>query len=214
VEGLVGVAILARAPIAGAAKTRLIPALGAEGAARLQGWMLERTLATALAAEVGPVSLWLAGEAAPRDLARWRADGAVAIQPQTEGDLGQRMLAAVSPAPTFLGTLVIGTDCPALTASHLRQAAAALRDHDAVTIPAEDGGYVLIGMRAPAAEAFAGIAWGSARVMTQTRQRFAAMGWRWSELATLWDVDRAEDVARLAAQCPEIRAVVSGAEPT
>lgn len=199
----VGVAILARAPIPGAAKTRLIPALGAEGAARLQRWMLQRTVAMALVADVGPVSLWCAGDPAHPDFAVCRAFGRVDLQPQPEGDLGERMLAAIASSSTPAGTLVIGTDCPALGAAQLRESARALGDHDAVVIPAEDGGYVLIGMKTPAPEAFAGVDWGSARVMAQTRQRLAALGWRWQEADPLWDVDLPQDLDRLFAGYPD-----------
>ena len=199
----VGVAILARAPVPGAAKTRLIPALGAVGAARLQRWMLQRTVAMALVADVGPVSLWCAGDPAHPDFAVCRAFGRVDLHPQAEGDLGERMLAAVASSPTPAGTLVIGTDCPALDAAHLCESARALGDHDAVVIPAEDGGYVLIGMKTPAPEAFAGVDWGSARVMAQTRQRLAALGWRWQEADPLWDVDLPQDLDRLFAGYPD-----------
>ena len=207
----VGVAILARAPIPGAAKTRLIPALGAAGAARLQRWMLQRTVAMALVADVGPVSLWCAGDPAHPDFAVCRAFGRVDLQPQPEGDLGERMLAAIASSSTPAGKLVIGTDCPALGAAQLRESARALGDHDAVVIPAEDGGYVLIGMKTPAPEAFAGVDWGSARVMAQTRQRLAALGWRWQEADPLWDVDLPQDLERLYANYPDASAIRDGA---
>lgn len=80
-----------------------------------------------------------------------------------------------------------------------------MRDHDAVTFPAEDGGYVLIGIKIPSSELFDDIEWGSERVMVQTRQRLAALGWRWSEPMTLWDVDHPGDLERLALYCPELR---------
>lgn len=203
----VGVAILARAPIPGQAKTRLIPALGAEGAARLQRWLLQRTVAMALVADVGPVTLWCAGDPRHPDFALCRAFGAVAVRHQPDGDLGARMLAALRESSTPAGMLVIGTDCPAMTAAHLRQAAQALcqRDRvDAVICPAEDGGYVLIGMREAVAGAFDGIDWGTERVMAQTRERLAALGRRWEEPATLWDVDRPADLERLAAEFPDM----------
>jgi hypothetical protein len=200
--GRVAVAVLARAPVAGQAKTRLIPALGAAGAADLQRWLLQRTVAMALAADVGPVSLWCAGDPQHPDFAHCRAFGSVAVRHQPEGDLGARMLAALSES-TAAATLVIGTDCPALTATHLREAARALADHDAVVLPAEDGGYVLIGTARPQPALFAGIDWGTERVMAQTRERLRGAGLRWCEPAMLWDVDRPEDLPRLAAMYPE-----------
>lgn len=198
----IGVAILARAPIPGQAKTRLIPALGAAGAAHLQRWLLQRTVATALAADVGPVVLWCAGDPQHPDFIQCHAFGAVTLRPQPEGDLGVRMLAALREAPTA-ATLVIGTDCPALTAAHLRAAARALDANDVVLLPAEDGGYVLVGAMRPLPELFASVDWGTDQVMAQTRQRLVAQGVRWSEPATLWDVDRPEDLARLTALYPE-----------
>lgn len=200
----IGVAIFARAPVAGQAKTRLIPLLGAEGAASLQAWMLQRTVAMAFAADVGPVTLWCEGDSEHRVFIHCRELGPLRILPQVAGDLGRRMLVAVEDSPTVAGTLVIGTDCPVLSAAHLREAARSLAERDAVLIPVEDGGYVLIGMKTPAAGAFAGIDWGTPQVMAQTRRSLAALGWRWAELATLWDVDRAEDVERLAAMFPEV----------
>jgi rSAM/selenodomain-associated transferase 1 len=200
--GRVAVAILARAPIAGQAKTRLIPALGAAGAADLQRWLLQRTVAMALVADVGPVSLWCAGDPRHPDFAQCRAFGSVMVRHQPEGDLGARMLAALRESPTT-ATLVIGTDCPALTAAHLREAARALADHDAVVLPAEDGGYVLIGTVRPQPALFAGIDWGTERVLAQTRERLRTAGLRWCEPATLWDVDWPADLDRLAALHPE-----------
>jgi rSAM/selenodomain-associated transferase 1 len=208
----VGVAILARAPIPGQAKTRLIPALGAEGAARLQSWLLQRAVAMALVADVGPVTLWCAGDPRHPDFALCRAFGSVAVRHQPEGDLGARMRMALREAASPDGTLIVGTDCPALTAAHLRQAARALRERDAVVLPAEDGGYVLIGLREAAAEVFARIDWGTERVMAQTRARLRALGASWDEPATLWDVDRPEDLDRLLAMCPDVRAIVAAKE--
>lgn len=201
--GRVGVAILARAPIPGQAKTRLIPALGPAGAARLQRWLLQRTVAMALVADVGPVSLWCAGDPRHPDFALCRAYGAVAVRHQPDGDLGRRMLTAMRESATSAGVLVIGTDCPALTASHLREAADTLQRNDAVVYPAEDGGYVLIGMDEPHSSPFSGVDWGSDRVMAQTRERLRKHGLVWEEPVTLWDVDRPDDLARLFALYPD-----------
>lgn len=204
----VGVAILARAPIPGQAKTRLIPAIGADGAARLQRWLLQRTVAMALVADVGPVTLWCTGDPSHPDFAVCRAYGPVVVRNQPDGDLGQRMLTALRESGTPNGVLVIGTDCPAMSASHLRDAAERLQHHDAVVTPAEDGGYVLIGMHEPLASAFENVDWGSDRVMAQTRERLKASGASWDEPATLWDVDRPEDLSRLFALSSDVESVV------
>ena len=101
--------------------------------------------------------------------------------------------------------LIIGTDCPALATDHLREAAQALRDgHDAVVIPAEDGGYVLIGLRRPAPALFSDMIWSTSEVMEETRRRIAALGLAWQELPPLWDVDRPQDLPRLRMLAPEL----------
>lgn len=201
----VGVAILAKAPIPGLAKTRLIPHLGEDGAAALQRWLLQRTVATAVVADVGPVTLWCAPDTHHPEFAVCRAFGPVTLRQQPEGDLGERMFAAIAESLSQAGTLVIGTDCPLLTPKLLRKAADTLKERDAIVIPAEDGGYVMIGMHEASRHVFNAIEWSSERVMAQTRQRLATVDWRWTEFDALWDVDRAEDFERLAGLYPDAR---------
>ena len=203
-ELLPGIAILAKAPIPGLAKTRLIPHLGADGAAALQRWLLRRTLATALAAELGPVTLWCAPATDHPGFEACQVLGAVRLCRQPDVDLGGRMHAAVVDSSSPAGTLVIGTDCPALTSDILREAAAALREREAVVVPAEDGGYVLIGLMQPALAVFRYVDWSTDKVMAQTRQRLESAGLTWRELSPLWDVDRLEDVERLIHVFPEV----------
>ena len=191
--------VFAKAPVAGAAKTRLIPLLGAAGAATLHSQLIERALATARAAAPDALALWCTPDAAHPFLQSAAQHYAAGLQIQRGADLGARM--AHGFATTLQQTryaICIGADCPALTPHHLQQAAAALRTgNDAVFVPAEDGGYALIGLSRAAPELFAGITWGSATVMTQTRERLRENNLRWHELETLWDVDRPEDYQRL-----------------
>src|SRR5215469_16743875 len=176
------VAVLAKAPIAGFAKTRLIPTLGADGAARLQQRLIERAVETACAAAVGPVTLWATPDEHHSALRAIAARFDVALARQCDGDLGARMLAALT--ATNGPALVIGTDCPALTAAHLQEAADMLRHGtDVVVLPAEDGGYVLIGMSTPQPALFADMRWSTPDVMTETRRRLAAHGLTWREPA-------------------------------
>lgn len=191
--------VFAKAPVAGAVKTRLIPLLGAGGAAALHGRLIVRALATAHAAAPDVLALWCAPDATDPCLrsaaARYRAD----LCAQHGTDLGARMAHAF--AATLRQTkyaICIGADCPALTAQHLHDAVAALRTgNDAVFVPAEDGGYALIGLARHVPQLFADMAWGESTVMEQTRARLRAAGLCWQELVTLWDVDRAEDYLRL-----------------
>jgi rSAM/selenodomain-associated transferase 1 len=195
----INIAILSRAPVPGQTKTRLIPALGPAGAAELHRRLLHKTVRTALAADIGPVTLWCTPDTAHPEFSACQQHGPLRLRSQAEGDLGQRMLATIA-SPT----LIIGTDCPLLSVEILAQAATALLDHDAILIPAADGGYVLIGLRQPNPAVFADIAWGSASVLDSTRQRLQQVGYSWSELPTLWDVDEPADLARLAITHPEL----------
>ena len=189
------IAVLTKAPLPGLAKTRLVPALGAEGAAALQGQLIERAVATACRADIGPVTLWATPDERHPLFAAIQARLGVTLARQPDGDLGARMHAAVVAANG--PALVIGTDCPALTEVHLRTAAEALRGHDAVLVPAEDGGYVLIGLREPNEAVFSTIEWGVPGVMAETRRRLSSLSLSCSELGPLWDVDTPEDLARL-----------------
>lgn len=191
----VAVAILARAPLPGLAKTRLIPVLGAHAAAGLQETLTERAIEAACAAATGPVTLWGTPDIGHRMFADLAARFPVALARQPEGDLGARMLAAFDAADA--PALVIGTDCPALTAAHLRQAADVLRQgRDAVIIPADDGGYVLIGARRPQPVLFGDMIWSADSVMAVTRGRLRAAGLSFEELPPLWDIDREADLDR------------------
>lgn len=190
------IAVLAKAPVPGHVKTRLIPLLGAHAAAVFHERMIERTVETACRAAVGPVTVWAAPDArhpAFRELAERYP---IALAQQPDGDLGVRMAACVEAAT--MPALVIGADCPALTREDLQDALAALHDGaDCVTIPAEDGGYVLIGMRRLHPVLFSGMTWSAPTVMAETRRHARANGLVLRELKTLWDVDRPEDVARM-----------------
>ena len=198
-------AIMAKAPVAGFAKTRLIHLLGAVGAAELQYWLLQKTLATALTAKVGPISLWCAPDCEHPAFLHCAKQANVNCYQQPAGDIGQRMLAAAQRPWDGLGTVIIGTDCPTLKTGDILQACQAICEgNDAAIIPAEDGGYVLIALRQPYAELFADIDWSTPLVMKQTTQRAQTAGIRLLEFLPKWDVDLAEDFARLISVFPEL----------
>jgi rSAM/selenodomain-associated transferase 1 len=192
------IAIFARAPVPGEAKTRLIALLGAEGAALLHAQLLVHAIRTAIASDLGPVELWCAPDCDHPFFVQCAQDLGVSLRTQQGADLGRRMACAFAAALCENAPLVvIGSDCPALTPEKLREAAQALQTYEVVVAPAEDGGYVLIGLSAPDPGLFEDMAWGSALVMSETRARLARAGTRWKELETLWDIDRPEDYARL-----------------
>jgi rSAM/selenodomain-associated transferase 1 len=192
--------VFAKAPVPGWVKTRLVPALGEAGAAQLYRQLVERTLDTALSAGLGAIELWCAPDTNDPYFAACAKRYGVRLRAQGQGDLGGRMARALKRTlATGTPGLLIGCDCPVLAPAYLREAAAALAGgSDAVFGPAEDGGYVLVGLaRMPPAQLFEDISWGTALVMQETRARLGRLGWRWRELATLWDVDRPEDFLRL-----------------
>ena len=193
------VIVFAKAPQPGTVKTRLIPLLGEEGAAALHVKLVRHTLDTLRAASLKNAQLHCTP--GTDDPFFWFCSGhyGVTLHDQASDDLGERMRVALENALASHATaLLVGTDCPTLTARHLRQADRALRDGaDAVFAPCEDGGYALIGLRRVNAMLFDGIAWGSDSVMTETRARLKQLGWAGSELELLWDVDRPEDYERL-----------------
>jgi uncharacterized protein len=183
----------------GAVKTRLVPALGAASAAALHERLVEHTMTTARKAAPGELELCASPieDAFLGDCAKRHGATLVA---QNGADLGERMHSAFERALALdrcSAAVLIGSDCPALTPGLVRLAFAALQDHDAVIAPAEDGGYVLIGLSRLDACVFGGIEWSTDRVMARTRERLAMRQLRWHELPTLWDVDRPADYERL-----------------
>ena len=194
--------VFAKAPLAGGVKTRLIPTLGAEGAAALQRQLTHRTLVTATDAGLGPVELHAAPSVDDPFLQHCAQRFGVALLPQQGNGLGERMRNAFDEALARHGrVIIVGTDCPVLTVQHLCDAQAALANgNDAVLIPAEDGGYALLGLTRCDNRLFEGIAWGGDTVLAATRERLRALHWRWHELETLWDIDRPEDYRRWSEQ--------------
>ena len=207
--------IFAKAPVAGVAKTRLIPALGAEGAARLHARLLEHTVQRAVASACFPIYLFT-----PENNAHPFIDHLLISYPlihrlQKGVDLGERMKNALCNVLTEneTGALLIGSDCPAIDSDILQRCCLSLESHDAVFIPAEDGGYTLVGL--PFGDSvlsfdtslgaiFENIQWGSNRVMQQTRAQLTTLSLRWNEPLTLWDVDRPEDLVRLCQLFPSL----------
>ena len=184
------IVIFAKQPVAGRVKTRLIPALGAEGAARLAREMLARTVQEAAATGM---AVELCGDPDP---ARWHEPvPPVRLAAQGEGDLGERLARA---AGRVIGEgdriLLIGTDCPELDRTRLGAAAEALEAHDAVIHPTLDGGYALLGLRGVDRSLFQGIMWSTPTVASETIARIEALGWSLQVGETLRDVDEPADL--------------------
>ncbi|HEX8222699.1 MAG TPA: TIGR04282 family arsenosugar biosynthesis glycosyltransferase [Allosphingosinicella sp.] len=183
------IVIFAKQPVPGRVKTRLIPALGAEGAARLAAEMLFETVNEALATG-WEVELW--GEPDP---AGWYDGPTLRLRPQGAGGLGERLAQATRQTlEEAASILLIGTDCPELDRSRLAAAAAALGPCDAVIHPAEDGGYALLGLTRFSPTLFDDMPWSTAEVFEETRARIEALGWSLRIGDTLRDIDEPEDL--------------------
>ena len=146
-----------------------------------------------------PVSLWCAPDTAHPFFAACTAKYGVCLHEQHRGDLGERMARAFDRLLAAGPALLVGSDCPSLRAEDLRAAAGSLATYDAVFQPAEDGGYVLVGLARAVPGLFEGIGWGGTNVMRDTRSRLRAAGAVWREMPVRWDVDRPEDYRRLLA---------------
>ena len=192
------VIVFAKAPVPGLAKTRLIPALGAAGAAALAERLLLQATAAAVAARLGPVELCVTPDARHETFQALAAQHGVSLAVQGEGDLGERMHRAFQRLlQHHARVLLMGTDAPALDAARLREAAAHLNAHDAVFVPALDGGYALVGLSRPQPSLFEGMTWSTAQVMQDTRDRALAAGLRWAETAPVADIDLPADLHHL-----------------
>lgn len=191
--------VFTRAPVPGQAKTRLIPSLGETGAAHLHAGLLERTLATASQVSAD-LQLWCSPDTSHPVLGHCSSAFGVSLHEQCAGDLGRRMAVALEQAlETYGRAILVGTDCPDLSAAAMTTALYRLQAGDDWVIgPARDGGYYLIGTSMMTRAAFAGVDWGSDRVYRQTRERLEGLGLSWSALATRQDMDTPEDLLSFA----------------
>jgi uncharacterized protein len=183
------IVIFAKEPVPGRVKTRLIPALGPEGAARLAAEMLGETVNEALATG------WQVELRGEPDPAEWYEGPPLRLRAQGGGGLGDRLArAARQTLDEASSILLIGTDCPELDRSRLAAAAAALGPYDAVIHPAEDGGYALLGLKRFSATLFDEMPWSTCGVFEETRSRVEALGWSLLVGDTLRDIDEPEDL--------------------
>lgn len=196
VSNEIAVALMARAPEPGRAKTRLIPRLGATGAARLHAALTLRALGE-IARSGLSAALWCDPDVDHPFFAECADEFGVKLRAQSRDDLGARMLGIFRQADGPL--LLMGSDCPTIDAALLRSCAEALARVQAVFLPTLDGGYGLVGLARPFPEIFDDMPWGTDAVMAITRRRLQRLGVVWEEPAEIWDVDTPDDLGRLAA---------------
>ncbi|MDT8309944.1 MAG: TIGR04282 family arsenosugar biosynthesis glycosyltransferase [Methylophaga sp.] len=189
---------MAKAPLPGFCKTRLIPVLGEAGAAALAMQMLNYTINIAIKSAAGSVECCMTPSPVflPGSVTNYPPE--VIWSKQVDGDLGMKMAAIVSRViDEGESVILLGTDCPGLTSTHIQQAAKWLEQGDASLIPVDDGGYCLIGLNQYAAALFTDMPWSTREVAEVTRQRIVALGWRLFEIEPLFDIDDPEDLSRL-----------------
>ncbi len=189
--------VFTRYPEPGEVKTRLIPTLGAEGAASAHRSLTVHALQTARTFAVNNPAELIVYFDGPSIRGMQELFGyEFCYRPQAPGDLGQRMSAALADS---LGrgrrrVVLIGSDCPGITEKVLSAAFSRLNDHDLVLGPATDGGYYLIGLTALYPELFHDLPWGTPRVLALTQTRAAGLCLRTALLKPLADIDRPEDL--------------------
>ncbi|MCK9503837.1 MAG: TIGR04282 family arsenosugar biosynthesis glycosyltransferase [Porticoccaceae bacterium] len=194
------IVIFAKAPLPGFAKTRLIPALGEEGAAALATKLLAHTIAAARSAHIGAVELWVTPNPQHQVWSTLDISKTLTLRAQGDGDLGQRMArAARRVIAQGSSVLLIGSDCPQLDSGGLQAAAQALAHHDCCLVPALDGGYTLLGLRHYHSSLFTGMPWSTPEVADITRERIRELGWSLAEFPPLADIDEPADLVNLPA---------------
>lgn len=192
--------VFTRYPEPGKAKTRLIPVLGSEGAAKLHRQMTEHTMLQVRELQACcplSVEVYFAGSD-EQQMQNWLGSDIV-YQPQAEGDLGSRMAQAFQAAFSsgMDSAIIIGTDCPGLNTKLIAKAFQALEQNELVLGPATDGGYYLIGLRRLIPKLFKGISWGTSEVLQQTVAIAEKLKLAIAYLPPLSDVDRPEDLSIL-----------------
>lgn len=186
--------LFAKAPVPGEVKSRLIPSVGADEACEIYQRMLTHAIETALS--VCAVEIWITPSIDHAFFDTYRSNSAVSLFQQHGDDLGRRMFNAAR-ATDVREKLLLGADCPGVDGAYLRRALGRLRQHDAVVGPAEDGGYVLLGLKQVEESLFRNIEWGGSSVCAETCRRLNSLGWCWSLLPLQFDIDVPADLARL-----------------
>jgi uncharacterized protein len=192
----VAICVFAKLPRAGEAKTRLAPAVGAEGAAELARAFITDTWSRVTRLPWARPILASTGSW-PEGLIPARVE----VWPQGEGDLGARMerilLRALEVCPA---AMALGADSPGLPMAHLEAARAALEHADAVFGPSDDGGFYLLALRRLPVGAFTNLPWSQPETLARTEERLKSLGLTVARVAPFFDVDVPADLERLEAE--------------
>ncbi len=187
--------IFAKAPTPGKVKTRIAKHLGNELAVNLHSHLTKHCLESTKQYNFGPMELWCSPSCEHAFFIDCQKHFNIQLRPQLGNNLGERMFAAFTQGLSeSKSVILIGTDCPQIDNQYLNLAQQYLQTNDVVLGPAQDGGYVLIGLRRCDIRIFNHVVWGSDQVLQQTRENLLELGWQWQELPVLRDVDRPDDL--------------------
>ena len=188
--------IFAKAPVPGKVKTRLQPTISPDDAAKLQAFFIQQTLELVSSLKGVDVELRCTPDDSHPVFQQSARDFKITLKQQQGKDLGERMANALQEALSkYQQVIAIGTDCPELTTDYLNEAFSRLRQGTKAVIgPANDGGYVLLGLRRYSPLLFSDINWGSNQVFSETCERLHQLVWDWHELDTLRDIDTPADL--------------------
>ena len=188
--------VFAKAPVPGTVKTRLQPTISSQDAAKLQTFFIQQTLTSLADLETTDVELRCFPDENHPVFQQCAQRYDVVLKQQQGDDLGERMANALQEAlADYQQVVIIGTDCPEMISDHIKTAFLQLRQGmDTVIGPAQDGGYVLLGLRRFSSELFVNINWGSDKVLFETREKLRILDWKWYELQSLQDIDTPDDL--------------------
>ena len=196
--------IFSKAPVAGQVKTRLVPYISAEQAASLHAELTRDRLQLCASAGLCDVQLWCSPDIHHPFFLDCRTRYGIELQAQSDGDLGARMSTAIKAVlDDYRKVIIIGSDAPALDMDTIEAAIEQLDVADVVLVPAEDGGYVLIGASSHHDDLLVDVAWGTPQVLPDTLRNIESVGLDYGLLAECWDVDRPEDLQRYLAMTPK-----------
>lgn len=195
--------VFCKAPEDGRVKTRLAAGLNDHAAATIHTYLARHVIERLVTANLAEVELWCAPNTHHPFFSRCREEWDVTLKTQCQGDLGQRMVRAFQDVlDRKQNAIIVGTDCAVLNQDYLQRALLSLNTSDYPIIgPAEDGGYVLLGLNRLQPELFSTMAWGTSGVFAETCRR---LGKEVNILDTLWDVDRMDDLYRLKDESADI----------
>ncbi|MCK5356147.1 MAG: TIGR04282 family arsenosugar biosynthesis glycosyltransferase [Methyloprofundus sp.] len=190
--------VFCKAPIAGTVKTRLMTVLTADQAVEVHKQLSQRTFELVGNGGLAAMQIWCSPDIEHDFFTQATAEFAATLHRQQGDDLGERMHHAINAGlRQYRNVILVGCDCPSLSMADLQQAIHALSHHaDVVLAPAEDGGYVLIGLNRPEKSLFSDMRWGAPSVLQVTHKRIQSAQLRLHELAEQWDVDTEEDLER------------------